>query len=388
MGGLRDVLVALDLNFLSESVNPGSGELLSALTMGGSRTAATRRNSGIDGDSDTITDQLSRSVAILTRLIVQGIVDYLLKDGSTAGASPSMGSSAATGRPNADGVGDVMPLFVQLRSSKLGEAFATWIANNWKDLLKNPRLRAGPYSGGGASSTRGSVESQRKALVSPTQSSTPAYKPPSAPTGNTTPAGSTTPPSSSLPNSTAKTCSDAPKTITLPKNVNDTLAKLWKNSFPDGKSQEQGGTIVQDKNGAVSVVNTGSGDSGTFSPNRNVGSDQTVIGICHTHPYDKSEGGYTGVSFSGADIAIAANQREPDYVQSGDKQFMIMPTDETPNKLDYSKLNQEQNNRIGELVKGGKSLDEASRIAANETAKKYKMAYYEGSNGVLQRVSC
>jgi type VI secretion system secreted protein VgrG len=203
-----------------------------------------------------------------------------------------------------------------------------------------------------------------------------------------TPANCTTASCSGLPNCIPRTCKDAPKTVTIPKSVNDELGKLWGDSFPGGKSQEQGGTIVEDDKGNLSVVNTGSGDSGSFMPNRNVPSGQKVIGICHTHPYDESEGGYTGVSFSGADIAIAANEREPDYVQSGDKQFMIMPTDETPNNVDYDQLNKDQNARIKELTDSGKSLDEASRIAAKETAQKYKMAYYEGSNGVLDRVSC
>lgn len=191
-----------------------------------------------------------------------------------------------------------------------------------------------------------------------------------------------------LPASIPKTCTDAPKTIAIPKNVNDQFQKLWGNSFPGGKSQESGGTIVRDHNGKDSVVNEGTGTSGTFSPNRTVSPGQTVIGIFHTHPYDKSEGGYTGVSFSGADISIAANKREPDYVQSGNQQFMIMPTEETGKNLDYTKLNDDQNRRIQDLVNSGKDFSEASRIAAKETAQANKMAYYEGKDGVLQRVSC
>ena len=211
---------------------------------------------------------------------------------------------------------------------------------------------------------------------------------PKPPAGNSGATNAATTSCSGLPTSTPKDCASAPKTITIPKSVNDSMAQLWKNSFPGGKSQEQGGTIVQDDKGNVSVVNTGSGTGGTFSPNRTVGANQKVIGITHTHPYDASEGGYTGVSFSGADMSIAANQREPDYVQSGDKQFMIMPTDETPSNTDYQKMDDDQNARIAELQNSGKSLDEASRIAALETAKKYKMAYYEGSNGTLRKVSC
>jgi hypothetical protein len=226
----------------------------------------------------------------------------------------------------------------------------------------------------------------------------PSAKPPDAPPPKTSPApkeppakGATNPSGEAggaLPTSIPKTCKDAPKSITIPKNVNADFKKLWGDSFPDGKSQEHGGTLVQDKNGNVTVVNKGSGTSGTFSPNRTVAAGQTIIGIFHTHPYDESEGGATGVSFSGADIAIAANQREPSYVQSGDTQFMVMPTEETPKSIDYSKVNAAQNKRIQELVDSGKDFSEATRTAANETAQANKMAYYEGKDGVLKRISC
>ncbi len=178
VGGLRDVLVALDLNFLPESINRGSGELLCALRMGDAETTATRENTGTYGDMDIITEELSRSVAILTRLILEGIVDYLAKDPSAVASSPSIASSPAAGKPNPNGVGDVAPLLVQLRSSKLGEAFATWIANNWRELLRNPRLRSGPYSGGGASFTRGDVVFHPKAFVSQAPAKTSAYEGP------------------------------------------------------------------------------------------------------------------------------------------------------------------------------------------------------------------
>ena len=65
-----------------------------------------------------------------------------------------------------------------------------------------------------------------------------------------------------------------------------------------------------------------------------------------------------------------------------------MPTEETGKNLDYTKLNDDQNRRIQDLVNSGKDFSEASRIAAKETAQANKMAYYEGKDGVLQRVSC
>ncbi|HZU10988.1 MAG TPA: phage baseplate assembly protein V [Pseudacidobacterium sp.] len=191
-----------------------------------------------------------------------------------------------------------------------------------------------------------------------------------------------------LPSHKPKTCKDAPETIHIPKHINRQMNDLWHQSFPGGNAQEHGGIIVKDSKGVYQMINIGSGQSGSFMPNRNIPSGMTEVGLFHTHPYSQAEGGYTGVSFSGADIQIAATLNEPSYVQSGNRQFLIMPTEETPTNLNYQQMNNAQNARIAELMEQGKTFQEAARIAANETAKTYKMAYYQGSNGVLHRVSC
>ncbi len=197
---------------------------------------------------------------------------------------------------------------------------------------------------------------------------------------------------SPIPSTIPKNCEDAPKCVNIPDDVNKKMGEQWGKSFPGGKSQEQGGTLVRDKDGNLKVVNTDTASStgGTFSADEKVPADTKMVGVFHTHPYDKSEGGMTNVSFSGGDIANVINNsnRDMGIVQSGDGQFLIMKTAETPASVDYDKLNQDQNDRVAELQKGGKSFDEASRIAAKETAQKYKMAYYEGKDGVLNRVSC
>lgn len=191
------------------------------------------------------------------------------------------------------------------------------------------------------------------------------------------------------PSGIPKTCLDAPKTIQLPDQVNKDFQKLYGDSFPSGKSQEHGGTLVKDDKGNISVVNQGTtGQSGAFAPNRTVPSGQTIIGTVHTHPYDATEGGHKGVSFSDADMYYASYHKEATYVDGGDRQFMIMPTEESgsPSAQDYKdawkaafqKYRKDQ----------GKPFPEATRLATNEVAKKYKMAYYEGKNGVLERVSC
>ena len=195
-------------------------------------------------------------------------------------------------------------------------------------------------------------------------------------------------PRNTLPTTLPMDCKSAPKTISIPKEVNQSFDKLMGQSYPNGKSQEHGGIIVTDAHGSVSVINQRGGESGTFSPDRTLPAGCTEVGLFHTHPYDATEGGFTGVSFSGADIAIAADRSEPSYVQSGETQFLMLPTQKTPKNIDYDTLNDAQNKRIGELTDAGTPFSEASRMAANETAKKYGMAYYEGSHGVLNRVSC
>lgn len=219
------------------------------------------------------------------------------------------------------------------------------------------------------------------------------------------------PPPVPFPATIPKDCKDAPKAIQIPADLQKQFKQQWDNSFPGGKSQEHGGTLVRcttppsggtdpassatktcPPQSAVSMVNAGSGknpSSGSFSPDLNVASGAQVIGVFHTHPYDKSEGGDTDVSLSGGDAAYMINQKDPAIIaQSGDGQFMFLRTEKTPANVDFDTLNDQQNARTSELVKGGKSFSEASQIAAKETAQKYNLAYYEGKDGVLRRVSC
>ena len=163
---------------------------------------------------------------------------------------------------------------------------------------------------------------------------------------------------------------------------------MWNNSFPNGNSHEYGGTIVLNANGILSIVNMMPGpDPSHFAPDYNVGNGLTVQGLFHTHPYTELEGGYVGVSFSGADAVVLINDGiNVVMTQSGTYQFMYMRTSATPASVNYSQLNNAQNNRIAELQQSGIDFSEATRIAAAETAQGYGLAYYEGSNGVLARV--
>ena len=189
---------------------------------------------------------------------------------------------------------------------------------------------------------------------------------------------------------TATSPSNAPGKIQFSPEVQKVFETLRYRSFPGGKSKEQGGTIVADAKGNLSVQNLG-GDgstSGSFSPKLTLKdpSKFSVKGIFHTHPYDKSEGSYTGVSLSGGDAAYLINSGQNIIVaQSGEKQFAYVRTDKTPASVDAAKLNTDQNARIAELTGKGYTFPQASRTAAAETAKAYGLAYYEGIGGSLVR---
>lgn len=213
---------------------------------------------------------------------------------------------------------------------------------------------------------------------SDTPSSTPAASTP-ANNGCATCAGS-------MPTTTSADCPSAPSTVTLPPEIDTAMQDSYTNSFPGGSSQERGGTLVRDGSGNVTVVNEGSGTSGTFSPDRNVARGQTIVGTYHTHPYDASEGGHQGVSLSGADIAYANRHNEPIYVDSGTKQFMIMPT--TATSATDAQINNTWDTEYASQLGAGASIQDASAAATMLTAQTYGMAYYEGDNGTLTKVSC
>lgn len=112
-----------------------------------------------------------------------------------------------------------------------------------------------------------------------------------------------------------------------------------------------------------------------------------MLGIFHTHPYDQSEGGYTGVSLSGGDAAYLINNKQNMIIaQSGTEQFLYLRTAETPSFVDPAALNNAQNDRISQLVTNGGNFSQASKTAAIETAKANGLAYYEGAGRLLTRV--
>ena len=186
--------------------------------------------------------------------------------------------------------------------------------------------------------------------------------------------------------------SNAPLTIRLSRANEALFQRERRLSFPGGRSKEHGGTIVADASGRLSVQNLGglTSDSGSFSYNLIVrdGARFTVVGTFHTHPYDRTEGSYTGVSFSGPDIANFINRRLViSVVQSGPRLFALVSTARTPVSVDRATIAAAQESAMRERMGEGRTFQQASRVAAESIAPIFGLAYYQGIHGMLTRVS-
>jgi hypothetical protein len=193
---------------------------------------------------------------------------------------------------------------------------------------------------------------------------------------------------SGIPSTRPQAPTAAPLTILLPAALNKQMQALWEKSFPDGRSQQQGGVIVRDVSGQVSLVGIGGHRSDMFRAGRKIQPEQKLIGLFHTRPFDRSEGGLVNVSLSGGDAEYLLNHADDVVIaQSGESQFMYLRTEATAKSVDAAKIYAQHEARIRQLLNQGIRFDEASRIAARETAADHGLAYYEGKAGELERVA-
>ena len=105
---------------------------------------------------------------------------------------------------------------------------------------------------------------------------------------------------------------DMPEQITLPDSLNEGMQDAWSDSLPRGRAQEQGGIFVENTDGSQEWKRGPAGTSGSFSPNfGDADANERMLAMVHTHPYDKTEGGHTDVTFSGGDFASLVYQDSP-----------------------------------------------------------------------------
>lgn len=183
----------------------------------------------------------------------------------------------------------------------------------------------------------------------------------------------------------------APRTFRLSGAMAAQFEMLYRNSFPNRHAKEQGGTIVADAHGNLSLQNPGGmgSTSGTFAANVMLKDPVRfkVVGVFHTHPYDHQEGSMHGVAFSGADAgSLILTDTILSIVQSGPRLFVYVKTALTPKYVDYGLTRDGADAELAMRVKAGQTFQQASRIIAGGLAVRYGLAYYQGGHGTATRI--
>jgi len=159
------ILTWLGLGFLIVAIGDGLGELAFMVSNAFSIAWHAAEN---PQDKKLRVNQaareLARAIAVLVRLILQGILAYVLKNAgmATARAGVSTVRSATTAGVKATAETSVAEVAGLIRKSKLPDEFALWLEKNWDDLARNPRLKKTevakpPVNNSMSSSTSGSA---------------------------------------------------------------------------------------------------------------------------------------------------------------------------------------------------------------------------------------
>lgn len=174
VSGATGILGSLGLEFLPESADRVLNESICALQIGNSRGLNANDHKGhtdIEAEIEQAAEKMAHAAGFLVRAILQSIVAHLVSNSSTViprRVPPAWAVSPDSRPVIADQV--VGQLVTKLRSSKLGDSFASWVEQNYKDLVANPQLRLKPRLGGGSVSpsySRASSERRsRPAIVS------------------------------------------------------------------------------------------------------------------------------------------------------------------------------------------------------------------------------
>ncbi|MFC5863352.1 DUF6861 domain-containing protein [Acidicapsa dinghuensis] len=139
------VLTWLGLAFLVESIASGFVELLHTLKSGVETAWAARKLTGKaeENQVERAAHLFASCVAILVRLILQGIVAYLLKKAAVGATRSAVATARMTQAQGASAVAEanLAELLGKLRASKLGDGFADWVEKNWRNLTENPKLK-------------------------------------------------------------------------------------------------------------------------------------------------------------------------------------------------------------------------------------------------------
>src|SRR5262245_266987 len=132
------ILEWLGIGFLAVYIAANLSQVVKILGQGVVRAFnAGDHGVSVDQDIDAGARNIARAIGILVRLILEGIVLYLLAKGAAA-------------------VAERLPaLLSALRESKLGKGFAEWVGKNYKSMTDDPKLNPNLRQSGAAAAKAG-----------------------------------------------------------------------------------------------------------------------------------------------------------------------------------------------------------------------------------------
>lgn len=186
----------------------------------------------------------------------------------------------------------------------------------------------------------------------------------------------------------------APLTIRFSASLTALFNSLWRSSFlPGGKVKEQGGTLVADKDGNFSLQQLGGRGSSSEEFLYNLSTTDptkfTVIGTFHTHPYPNEPATFSGGSFSGGDIGLTLVDSSVIFsvMLSHGALFAHLQTAGSPTNIPQMTMHRAVKAHVATLEKGGMTFEAALREANRRASAAARLAYYEGANGVVTKIS-
>ncbi len=137
-------LTWLGVGFLAVSFGNHGGELAALIKLGVERAwaAGPLRSPQRELTIHAAARDLADAVAVVMLMLLEGLVAYLLKSPALASTRGAVSTATALRSGGAQPVAEetVANLVSGLRASKLGTGFASWVEQNWRALIDNPKL--------------------------------------------------------------------------------------------------------------------------------------------------------------------------------------------------------------------------------------------------------
>ncbi|WP_442497246.1 DUF6861 domain-containing protein [Methylobacter sp. sgz302048] len=140
------LLAWMGLGFLAAAIGQGMGELAGVLRRAIRCAWHAPEHRYPPFEIDRAAEDLARAAGILFRLMLQGLLAYVLKNGAVSAgqAAASTGRTLSGGGAAADAT--LTEVSALLRKSKLPDGFVAWLEKNWEDLKRNPKLASNKAS--------------------------------------------------------------------------------------------------------------------------------------------------------------------------------------------------------------------------------------------------